>query len=86
MLTCDSVDLTSLAGTAAGLTWTWVNEVNRHDPEKRAYVSALVGVLPTLFKLYANIVLLDECFRLYLHRLGSHLYLSSKQATVYRCW
>lgn len=49
MLTCDSVDLTSLAGTAAGLTWTWVNEVNRHDPEKRAYVSALVGVLLTLF-------------------------------------
>ena len=36
------IDLTSLAGTAAGITWTWVNEVNRHDQEKRAYVSALV--------------------------------------------
>jgi ACS family pantothenate transporter-like MFS transporter len=35
--------LTSLAGTAAGITWTWVNEVNRHDPEKRAYVSALMN-------------------------------------------
>jgi ACS family pantothenate transporter-like MFS transporter len=35
--------LTSFAGTAAGITWTWVNEVNRHDPEKRAYVSALMN-------------------------------------------
>ncbi|GKT86118.1 major facilitator superfamily transporter [Colletotrichum tofieldiae] len=33
--------LTALSGTCAGLTWTWVNETNRHDPEKRAYVSAL---------------------------------------------
>lgn len=38
-----SSDLTSLGGTAAGITWTWVNEVNRHDQEKRAYVSAMVG-------------------------------------------
>ncbi|KAF7536049.1 hypothetical protein G7Z17_g13106 [Cylindrodendrum hubeiense] len=34
--------LTALGGTAAGITWTWVNEVNRDDPEKRAYVSALL--------------------------------------------
>jgi hypothetical protein len=34
--------LTALAGTCAGLTWTFVNETNRQDPEKRAYVSAMV--------------------------------------------
>ncbi|CAH0045527.1 unnamed protein product, partial [Clonostachys solani] len=33
--------LTSLGSTAAGLSWTWVNEVNRDDPEKRAYISAM---------------------------------------------
>ncbi|OIW23425.1 major facilitator superfamily transporter [Coniochaeta ligniaria NRRL 30616] len=33
--------LTALAGTSAGLSWTFVNETNRHDPEKRAYVSAM---------------------------------------------
>lgn len=35
-------DLTALSGTCAGITWTWVNETNRDDPEKRAYTSALV--------------------------------------------
>jgi hypothetical protein len=37
------LDLTSLAGTCAGVTWTFVNETSRHDPEKRAYVSAMVS-------------------------------------------
>ncbi|KAF2670485.1 major facilitator superfamily transporter [Microthyrium microscopicum] len=41
--------LTSLTGTAAGITWTWVNEVNRHDPEKRAYVSALMNAFAYIF-------------------------------------
>jgi len=37
--------LTALAGTCAGLSWTFVNETNRQDPEKRAYVSAMVSCL-----------------------------------------
>lgn len=38
-------DLTALSGTCAGITWTWVNETNRDDPEKRAYTSALVRAI-----------------------------------------
>ncbi len=38
------LDLTSLSGTAAGVTWTYVNETSRQDPEKRAYVSAMVRI------------------------------------------
>ncbi|ERT01302.1 hypothetical protein HMPREF1624_02545 [Sporothrix schenckii ATCC 58251] len=41
--------LTSLAGTSAAITWTWVNEVNRDDPEKRAYVSALMNAFAYIF-------------------------------------
>jgi ACS family pantothenate transporter-like MFS transporter len=40
--------LTALAGTAASLSWTWVNETSRHDPEKRAYVSALMNAFGKL--------------------------------------
>ncbi|KAH6678811.1 major facilitator superfamily transporter [Plectosphaerella plurivora] len=47
--------LTSLAGSAAGLTWTWVNEVNRHDPEKRAYVSALMNAFAFIFTAWVPI-------------------------------
>ncbi|KAK5055396.1 hypothetical protein LTR84_013146 [Exophiala bonariae] len=47
--------LTSLSGTAAGLTWTWVNEVNRHDPEKRAYVSALMNAFAYIFTAWVPI-------------------------------
>ncbi|KAH8195425.1 hypothetical protein TruAng_010405 [Truncatella angustata] len=42
-------DLTALGGTSAGITWTWVNEVNRHDPEKRAYISALMNAFAYIF-------------------------------------
>lgn len=42
------VDLTSLGGTAAGITWTFVDESSRQDPEKRAYVSAMVSSLSSL--------------------------------------
>ncbi|KAH6657273.1 major facilitator superfamily transporter [Truncatella angustata] len=41
--------LTALGGTSAGITWTWVNEVNRHDPEKRAYISALMNAFAYIF-------------------------------------
>ncbi|RVX74129.1 hypothetical protein B0A52_01961 [Exophiala mesophila] len=47
--------LTSLAGTAAGITWTWVNEVNRHDQEKRAYVSALMNAFAYIFTAWVPI-------------------------------
>ncbi|RSH93614.1 hypothetical protein EHS25_006260 [Saitozyma podzolica] len=41
--------LTSLSGTAAGVTWTFVNETSRHDPEKRAYVSAMMNAFAYIF-------------------------------------
>ncbi|KAH7353887.1 major facilitator superfamily transporter [Plectosphaerella cucumerina] len=47
--------LTSFAGSAAGLTWTWVNEVNRQDPEKRAYVSALMNAFAFIFTAWVPI-------------------------------
>lgn len=45
----DNPDLTALSGTSAGITWTYVNEANRNDPEKRAYVSAMVWPLNLFF-------------------------------------
>jgi MFS transporter, ACS family, pantothenate transporter len=42
------LDLTALTGICAGIVWTWVNEVSRLDPEKRAYIGALVGATPLL--------------------------------------
>ncbi|KAM0279697.1 hypothetical protein ACHAO9_011572 [Fusarium lateritium] len=48
-------DLTSLAGTAAGLTWTYVNEVNRDDPEKRAYISAMMNAFAYIFTAWVPI-------------------------------
>ncbi|KIL87754.1 major facilitator superfamily transporter [Fusarium avenaceum] len=48
-------DLTSLAGTAAGLTWTYVNEVNRNDPEKRAYISAMMNAFAYIFTAWVPI-------------------------------
>ncbi|KAK1978603.1 major facilitator superfamily transporter [Colletotrichum cereale] len=47
--------LTALSGTCAGLTWTWVNETNRHDPEKRAYVSALMNAFAYIFTAWVPI-------------------------------
>ncbi|KAI0129894.1 major facilitator superfamily transporter [Xylariales sp. AK1849] len=47
--------LTAFGGTAAGITWTWVNEVNRHDPEKRAYVSALMNAFAYIFTAWVPI-------------------------------
>ncbi|KEF60388.1 uncharacterized protein A1O9_01948 [Exophiala aquamarina CBS 119918] len=41
--------LTALTGVAAGITWTWVNEVNRLNPEKRAYVGALMNAFGYIF-------------------------------------
>ncbi|GJC96406.1 major facilitator superfamily transporter [Colletotrichum higginsianum] len=37
------------------LTWTWVNETNRHDPEKRAYVSALMNAFAYIFTAWVPI-------------------------------
>lgn len=39
------IDLTALSNTAAGVCWTYVNETSRQDPEKRAYVGAMVRLL-----------------------------------------
>ncbi|KAK1961538.1 major facilitator superfamily transporter, partial [Colletotrichum sublineola] len=47
--------LTALSGTCAGLSWTWVNETNRHDPEKRAYVSALMNAFACIFTAWVPI-------------------------------
>jgi ACS family pantothenate transporter-like MFS transporter len=47
----DASDLSALGTCSAGVTWTLVNEANRHDPEKRAYVSALVSGARTAVKL-----------------------------------
>ncbi|WVQ81058.1 hypothetical protein IAT38_003165 [Cryptococcus sp. DSM 104549] len=41
--------LMALSGTAAGVTWTYVNETSRHDPEKRAYVGAVMNALAFIF-------------------------------------
>ncbi|PVH72854.1 major facilitator superfamily transporter [Cadophora sp. DSE1049] len=41
--------LTSLGNTAAGITWTFVNESSRQDPEKRAYVSAMMNAFAYIF-------------------------------------
>ncbi|KAH8911642.1 major facilitator superfamily transporter [Coniochaeta sp. PMI_546] len=47
--------LTALAGTSAGLSWTFVNETNRHDPEKRAYVSAMMNAFAYIFTAWVPI-------------------------------
>ncbi|OLN86541.1 Pantothenate transporter liz1-like protein 11 [Colletotrichum chlorophyti] len=47
--------LTALSGTCAGITWTWVNEVNRDDPEKRAYISALMNAFAYIFTAWVPI-------------------------------
>ncbi|WWD18274.1 hypothetical protein CI109_102724 [Kwoniella shandongensis] len=41
--------LTALSSTAAGVCWTFVNETSRHDPEKRAYVSAMMNAFAYIF-------------------------------------
>ncbi|KAF2418395.1 major facilitator superfamily transporter [Tothia fuscella] len=82
--------LTSLAGTAAGLTWTWVNEVNRHDPEKRAYVGALMnafGKFETAPEItYCSPFLPSETdfSSIHLYRVGTNFHLSRKQTAVHR--
>ncbi|KAF6805439.1 major facilitator superfamily transporter [Colletotrichum sojae] len=47
--------LTALSGTCAGITWTWVNEANRSDPEKRAYTSALMNAFAYIFTAWVPI-------------------------------
>jgi len=47
--------LTALAGTSAGVTWTYVNETSRHDPEKRAYVSAMMNAFAYIFSAWVPI-------------------------------
>ncbi|CAK7223969.1 hypothetical protein SBRCBS47491_005388 [Sporothrix bragantina] len=47
--------LTALAGTSAAITWTWVNETSREDPEKRAYVSALMNAFAYIFTAWVPI-------------------------------
>ncbi|KAL2273610.1 hypothetical protein FJTKL_04206 [Diaporthe vaccinii] len=47
--------LTALSGTCAGITWTWVNETNRDDPEKRAYTSALMNAFAYIFSAWVPI-------------------------------
>ncbi|KAF4918330.1 Pantothenate transporter liz1 [Colletotrichum viniferum] len=47
--------LTALPGTCAGITWTWVNETSRHDPEKRAYISALMNASAYIFTAWVPI-------------------------------
>ncbi|ORY34542.1 major facilitator superfamily transporter [Naematelia encephala] len=42
-------------GTAAGVTWTWVNESSRNDPEKRAYVSAMMNAFSYIFTAWVPI-------------------------------
>ncbi|KAF0329596.1 major facilitator superfamily transporter [Colletotrichum asianum] len=49
------VNLTALSGTCAGITWTWVNETSRHDPEKRAYTSALMNAFAYIFTAWVPI-------------------------------
>ncbi|EPE02817.1 mfs general substrate transporter [Ophiostoma piceae UAMH 11346] len=41
--------LTALSGTSAAITWTWVNETSREDPEKRAYISAMMNAFAYIF-------------------------------------
>jgi ACS family pantothenate transporter-like MFS transporter len=81
--------LTSLTGTAAGITWTWVNEVNRHDPEKRAYVSALMNAFgefdARLIKGHLIHYKRLTFSSIHLHRLGAYLHLPCQQATIHRC-
>ncbi|KAF5524324.1 putative transporter SEO1 [Colletotrichum aenigma] len=47
--------LTALSGTCAGITWAWVNETSRHDPEKRAYTSALMNAFAYIFTAWVPI-------------------------------
>ncbi|WRT67554.1 uncharacterized protein IL334_004526 [Kwoniella shivajii] len=44
------------SGTAAGVTWTFVNETSRHDPEKRAYVSAMMNAFAYIFTAWVPIL------------------------------
>ncbi|POS75534.1 major facilitator superfamily transporter [Diaporthe helianthi] len=47
--------LTALSGTCAGITWTWVNETARDDPERRAYTSALMNAFAYIFTAWVPI-------------------------------
>ncbi|KAK0711816.1 major facilitator superfamily transporter [Lasiosphaeris hirsuta] len=47
--------LGALMLTSASITWTFVNEVNRHDPEKRAYVSAMMNAFAYIFTAWVPI-------------------------------
>ncbi|EFX05161.1 major facilitator superfamily transporter [Grosmannia clavigera kw1407] len=47
--------LYSLISTGAGITWTYVNGINRHDQEKRAYVSAMMNAFAYIFTAWVPI-------------------------------
>ncbi|WOO84454.1 Pantothenate transporter FEN2 [Vanrija pseudolonga] len=47
--------LTALGTCTGGIIWTAVNETSRHDPEKRAYVSALMNAIGNLFQAWIPI-------------------------------
>ncbi|KAL1406878.1 hypothetical protein Q8F55_006287 [Vanrija albida] len=47
--------LTALGTCTGGIIWTAVNETSRQDPEKRAYVSALMNAVGTLFSAWVPI-------------------------------
>lgn len=47
--------LFAFVGCSAGVTWTFVNESSRHDPEKRAYVSAMMNAFAYIFSAWVPI-------------------------------
>ncbi|AFR94635.2 pantothenate transporter [Cryptococcus neoformans C23] len=47
--------LTALSSTAAGVCWTYVNETSRDDPEKRAYVGAMMNAFSYIFTAFIPI-------------------------------
>ncbi|AAW43354.2 pantothenate transporter, putative [Cryptococcus deneoformans JEC21] len=47
--------LTALSNTAAGVCWTYVNETSRQDPEKRAYVGAMMNAFAYIFTAFIPI-------------------------------
>jgi ACS family pantothenate transporter-like MFS transporter len=47
--------LAALMNTAAGVCWTFVNETSRHDPEKRAYVGAMMNAFAYIFTAWVPI-------------------------------
>jgi ACS family pantothenate transporter-like MFS transporter len=47
--------LAATMNVAAGVCWTFVNETSRHDPEKRAYVGAMMNAFAYIFTAWVPI-------------------------------